>query len=159
MWNEGPVPEALSGFPGYLMARLGQLSARRFREALEPFGLHPRQFGILNIVASHPGCTQQRLRELTAIDASSMVSAIDELERAGLAERRSHPDDRRARAIYITERGTAQLLEVRELAQDVQRELFASLTPKELETLHRLLIKLASQTRQAGERQVAAPPA
>ena len=39
------------------------------------------------------------------IDPSTMVSLIDQLETAGLAERRPHPTDRRARAIAITPKG------------------------------------------------------
>jgi len=143
MWNDGPIPKELNLFPGYLMARLGAMSSRGFAELLAPEGLHPRHFGVMNIIAAHPGVSQQGLRELTAIDASSMVSVIDDLESLGLAERRAHPNDRRTRAIFLTEPGGETLLRLRMLATGWQREFFAALSAKEMSMLHRLLQKVA----------------
>jgi DNA-binding MarR family transcriptional regulator len=150
MWQDGPIPEALLIYPGYLLARLGQASSRRFHAALEPDGLHPRDFGVMNIVAAQPGISQQRLHEQTGIDPSSMVAVIDELERMGLAERRPQPDDRRARAIYLTPAGEETLKRVRAMAAALQREFFAGLSKEEQRTLHQLLRKLA-QARAAAD--------
>jgi len=72
-----------------------------------------------------------------------MVAVIDELEGMGLAERRRHPDDRRKHAVYLTARGQATLQRAREVAIKMAQEVFAPLEPDELETLRRLLRKLA----------------
>ncbi len=145
MWDRGPIPGELAQFPGYLLARLGESSRRRFREALEQAGgLHPRLFGVMTMVAAQPGMTQQQLHEQTGIDPSSMVAVIDELEQQGLAERRAHPGDRRARAIYLTETGLQTLERVKRIVAELQRELFAPLTAEEARTMHALLRKLAS---------------
>lgn len=144
MWSNGPIPDELTMFPGYLLTRLGHESARRFAELLDPDGLHPRHFGVMTIIAAHPGVSQQGLRELTGIDASSMVGVIDELELFGLAERRAHPSDRRTRAIFLTDRGTETLTRLRLLAGALQRELFSALSESERKTLHRLLQKVAA---------------
>ncbi|HEV2974571.1 MAG TPA: MarR family transcriptional regulator [Solirubrobacteraceae bacterium] len=146
MWDGGPIPGELGKFPGYLMARLGEASRRRFHKALEPEGLHPRDFGVMTMVDAHPGMSQQQLHEKTGIDPSSMVAVIDELEARGLAERRANPDDRRARTIFLTDEGERTLERIRKLATQLQRELFGGLTPEELSTLHGLLRKLADST-------------
>lgn len=143
MWDGGPIPGELGQFPGYLMARLGEASRRRFQQALEPEGLHPKHFGVMTMVAAHPGMSQQQLHEKTGIDPSSMVAVIDELEARGIAERRPDPADRRARTIFLTEQGTETLLRIRKLAGQLQRELFAPLSAEERHTLHALLRKLA----------------
>ncbi len=143
MWEGGPIPGELTVFPGYLLARLGESSRRRFHEALEPEGLHPRDFGVMTMVAAQPGMSQQQLHEKTAIDPSSMVAVIDQLEAGGLAERRPDPEDRRARTIFLTDRGEQTLRRVRALAGELQREFFGALTAPELRTLHALLRKLA----------------
>jgi DNA-binding MarR family transcriptional regulator len=143
MWEDGPIPGELGVFPGYLLARLGEASRRRFHKALEPEGLHPRHFGVMTMVAAQPGLSQQELHEKTAIDPSSMVAVIDELEKLGLAERRPHPQDRRARTIFLTELGEQKLKRVRGLAAQLQREFFGALSAEERETLHALLRKLA----------------
>jgi DNA-binding MarR family transcriptional regulator len=143
MWERGPIPGELSVFPGYLMARLGEASRRRFHQALEPEGLHPRHFGVMTMVAAQPGMSQQQLHEKTAIDPSSMVAVIDELEAIGLAERRPHPEDRRVRTIFLTERGVETLARVSKIAGELQRDFFGALTAAERRTLHALLRKLA----------------
>ncbi len=143
MWDGGPIPGELGKFPGYLMARLGEASRRRFHKALEPEGLHPRHFGVMTMLAAHPGMSQQQLHEKTAIDPSSMVAVIDELEARGLAERRPDPADRRARRVFLTEQGEQTLERIRGLAAGLQREFFGALTAEERKTLHALLRKLA----------------
>jgi DNA-binding MarR family transcriptional regulator len=146
MWHEGPIPPELAIYPGYLLARLGQASAARFHAALVPEGLHPRHFGVMSILAAQPGITQQRLAECTAIDTSSMVAVIDELEAKGFAERRPHPDDRRARAVFLTPQATATLERLRGRAKKLQAELLAALSPDERQTLHGLLRKLVESS-------------
>ena len=143
MWERGPIPEELGVFPGYLLARLGDASRRRFALALEPEGLHPRHFGVMTMVAAQPGMSQQQLHEKTGIDPSSMVAVIDDLQARGLAERRPDPDDRRARTIFLTEQGEQTLKRLRGLAASQQREFFAALTAQERRELHVLLRKLA----------------
>jgi DNA-binding MarR family transcriptional regulator len=143
MWDGGPIPGELTAYPGYLMARLGQFSSKRFHKALEPEGLHPRHFGVMTMVAARPGMSQQQLHEKTAIDPSSMVAVIDELEARGLAERRPDPEDRRVRTIFLTQAGIETLARVRGLAAQLHRELFGVLSEEELRTLHVLLLKLA----------------
>lgn len=150
MWQNGPIPAELGRFPGYLMARLGQVSSRLFQQALEPTGLHPRDFGVMNIVAQEPGITQHELHAKAGIDPSSMVSIIDGLEQRGLAERRPHPDDRRARAIYLTAAGADTLRDLRKMAGRLQRDFFAALTAEEQHTLGDLLRKLAAAQAHSG---------
>ena len=143
MWDGGPIPGELGQFPGYLMARLGEASRRRFHKALEPEGLHPRHFGVMTMLAAHPGMSQQQLHEKTGIDPSSMVAVIDELQARGLAERRPDPQDRRARQVFLTEEGLQALERIRGLAANLQREFFGALSAEERKTLHALLRKLA----------------
>jgi DNA-binding MarR family transcriptional regulator len=143
MWEGGPIPAELTAYPGYLMARIGQASSRRFHKALEPEGLHPKYFGVMTMVAAQPGMSQQQLHEKTAIDPSTMVAVIDELEARGLAERRPHPEDRRVRTIFLTDAGLDTLERVRTLAAALQKDFFKALTVEERKTLHALLLKLA----------------
>jgi len=136
-------PEPLASAPGFLLSWNGQRMAFRFAKALEPLGLRPPHFGVLTLIDAHPGSTQQELVSGSLIDASSMVAVIDELEEMGLAERRRHPDDRRKHAVHLTARGRRTLQRAREAAVKMAQEVFAPLDADELETLRRLLRKLA----------------
>jgi DNA-binding MarR family transcriptional regulator len=136
-------PEPLASAPGFLLSWNGQRMAFKFAQALEPLGLRPPHFGVMTLIDAHPGSTQQELGTRSLIDPSSMVSVIDELEAMGLAERRRHPDDRRKHAVYLTARGRRTLERARKAAIEMARDVFAPLDPDELETLRRLLRKLA----------------
>ncbi len=135
-------PEPLADYPGYLMNWVANRSRRSFVEALAPLGLRPQQYGLLAIAASHPGVAQQRLAELAQIDPSSMVALLDELEAAGLAERRPYDEDRRKRAIHLTAHGERTLAQAREVAKQVGGDLLAPLTVAERAEFTRLLHKL-----------------
>jgi DNA-binding MarR family transcriptional regulator len=140
---EDPPPEPLASAPGFLLSWNGQRMAHRFAAALDPFGLRPPHFGVMTMIDSEPGSAQQRLVKRSMIDASSMVAVIDELEAMGLAERRRHPDDRRKHAVYLTPQGRRTLQRARQAAVKLAQDVFAPLDPGELETLRRLLRKLA----------------
>ncbi len=135
-------PEPLADQLGYLLNWAANRSRRRFVEALTPLGLRPQQYGLLVIAAGHPGATQQQLAELTQIDPSSMVALLDELEAAGMAERRPHDEDRRKRAIHLTAHGERTLTEASEIAKQVGGDLLAPLTAAERTEFARLLHKL-----------------
>jgi DNA-binding MarR family transcriptional regulator len=97
----------------------------------------------MNLIDAHPGTTQQQLVTDSLIDPSSMVAVIDELEQLGLAERRPHPGDRRKHAVHLTQKGRRTLERARKTAVEMAKELFSPLSGAELETLRKLLRKLA----------------
>jgi DNA-binding MarR family transcriptional regulator len=136
-------PEELGHFTGFLLTFLGTRSAGRFAAILRPHGVHPREFGVMNVIASRPGVTQQELSEQSNVDRSTMVALLDDLERRGFAERRAHAEDRRKRAVHLTPAGEAKLRELRGEARKAAEEIFAPLDAGERATLHALLRKLA----------------
>ncbi|MGH2964887.1 MAG: MarR family winged helix-turn-helix transcriptional regulator [Solirubrobacterales bacterium] len=138
-----PPPEPLASAPGFLLSWNGQRTAHTFAEALKPLGLKPPHFGVLTLIDSDPGTTQQELVDRSMIDPSSMVAVIDELEELGLAERQTHPSDRRKHAVHLTDQGRKTLQRARASAIETAKELFAPLSAAETETLRLLLRKLA----------------
>src|SRR4051794_21780961 len=126
MLHSDHPPAELGQFTGFLMNYVGTRSGRRFAAALEPFGLHPRHFGVMTVLDARPGITQQDLADHSSVDRSSMVAVLDELERRGLAERRSAPADRRKRAIHLTAEGRAQLQRMRAVARKVGEQTFGA---------------------------------
>jgi len=138
-----PPPEPLASAPGFLLSWTGQRIAHRFGAAMATLGLRPPHFGVMTLIDANPGSTQQELVSRSMIDASSMVAVIDELEAMGLAERRRHVADRRKHAVHLTARGRRTLERAGAVAIETARETFAPLDARELETLRKLLRKLA----------------
>jgi DNA-binding MarR family transcriptional regulator len=143
--QSGPpgVHHALVKHTGFLLARMGHVAAKQFSGRLEELGLTTRMWGALNVLDAEGAITQQTLGKCTGIDPSSMVSTIDDLEAAGLVERRQHPSDRRAHALHVTDDGRATLARGRQLARQAQEDLLTPLDPDERKQLHDLLLRLA----------------
>jgi DNA-binding MarR family transcriptional regulator len=126
-------------FAGQLFFRLWRASHTRVADALDALGLTPALFGLLNVLGAREGAIQQELGSEMGIDPSTMVSLIDQLESGGLAKRRPHPKDRRAREVAITPKGRRLLERARRMANDVDSEVLRGLTAGERRELLRLL--------------------
>ena len=134
---------ALTRNTGYLLSRLGMYAQRHFSERMAALELTPRKWGVLNVLDAEDGVTQQQLGRAIGMDPSTMVGAIDELEAAGLAQRRAHPSDRRAHALYLTQAGRAALAQGRRVARNASAELFGPLSEDEQAQLHDMLLRMA----------------
>lgn len=135
--------EALTRNTGFLISRMGMVAARAFAERIGEVGLTPRGWGALNVLDKEGAITQQSLGRCIGMDPSSMVATIDELEASGMVERRRNPQDRRAHALHITDKGRSTLSEGRKVARRAQEEFLAPLSPEERRQLHELLLRLA----------------
>jgi DNA-binding MarR family transcriptional regulator len=146
----GPASSAAPGLhaalvrnTGYLLSRMGFYASRHFAQRLETLGLTPRMWGAMNVLDHEGAVTQQQLGRAIAMDPSTVVATIDELEARGWVERRRHPHDRRAHALHITDGGRDTLARGRQLARGAQEELLAPLSEPERAQLHELLLRLA----------------
>ena len=75
--------------------------------------------------------TQSELADTIGLDKTTMVVTVDELEAAGLAERRPSATDRRARVIVVTAKGERAVAEGREAIDRVQADVLSALPAKD----------------------------
>ncbi|HEY7630168.1 MAG TPA: MarR family winged helix-turn-helix transcriptional regulator [Thermoleophilaceae bacterium] len=129
----------IAEFVGQLFFRLWRASHTRTAESLKSIGLTPALFALLNVLGAREGSIQQELSSDMGIDPSAMVRLIDELEGAGLAERRRRPQDRRAWEVAITPKGRRTLERGRKLAADVEDDVLSGLSASDRRQLLTLL--------------------
>lgn len=138
-------------FPGFSLSEAGQLYARRFEERSRSLALDFAQSRALLVLAENEGVTQQRLSELTAIASPWLVRILDRLEVMGLAQRRPHLADRRARSVAITEDATEVLPMLWNIVGESLREALTGLSTNETailaKALHRVIVNLSSLDR------------
>lgn len=102
--------QGLGGQVGYVLRRAQLAVFADFAAALHALSLRPGQFGVLRLIGSNPGVTQNEVCEALGIQRANLVAVLDELESRGLAERRASARDRRANTLHLTPAG-ARLLE------------------------------------------------
>jgi DNA-binding MarR family transcriptional regulator len=142
----GPRGAAVRGLhdrTAFLFGKIGWRATRLFAAALEPMGLRPKHYGVLNFLDAYPGASQQELGATMGIDPSSVVAIIDDFERAGVAERRRDPTDRRRYAVHLTKKGKVLLQRARQAALAAEEALLADLDADERRELHALLVRIA----------------
>jgi DNA-binding MarR family transcriptional regulator len=76
---------------------------------------------------------------------SRMVAFVDALEERGLMERRQNPDDRRARALFLTPQGRELLERAFAVAVKHEQSLCRELTGEQREHLLDLLSRVGNQ--------------
>jgi len=129
----------------FLLAQVGAHAASQFAGRLRKLKLAPQHAGILRILNSTPGITQQTLAATLGMVPSRLVVFIDEMEQRGLIERRENPRDRRRYALHITEKGHSTLDEIGRIAREHSQALLAAISHDEQRQLATLLQRIADQ--------------
>ena len=137
------LPPALTHWPGYLMAFIGEHATDRFECDLADEGIRSKHAAILVVIDAEGPMSQRELGRRLRIDKSPMVGLVDDLERLGLAERRRGDSDRRVQAIHLTSRGRTALQRVRRLADEENERTFGVLDDDERSVLQDLLLRVA----------------
>ena len=134
-------PEPLLALPSFVMFQLTR-EARRIIGTLDDQGLRLPHVGVLSCLAECGAAAQKDIGTRLRIDASDLVSVLDDLERAGLVHRERDPRDRRRYSVRITAAGTAALERRLAVTQTLDRRLLAPLSEPERAQLHDLLMRV-----------------
>src|SRR3979409_942574 len=133
---------------GLLLRRAHWRAAAVMAEALRPLGIELRHFAVL-IVLVNRGTTEQReLVEATGSDKAGIMRVVDDLERKGLAVRKSVPGDRRVRAVEITPKGFEVFDAAHVDAVLLAERLISWRGPGEAEQLKDLLTRFTSSAQE-----------
>jgi MarR family transcriptional regulator, lower aerobic nicotinate degradation pathway regulator len=104
--------------------------------------LTPPQFATLAMLAQTGPTSQNQLGTLVAMDAATVKGVIDRLKARGLVAVVRHEEDRRRLVVSLTDEGGELVDRLLPLARRITRETVAPLSPREVETLMRLLSKI-----------------
>ena len=96
--------------------------------ALERLGVSPRAHCVLTTAATGEH-TQTELARMIGLDKTTLLVTLDELEAAGLAERRPSQKDRRVRVIAVTNAGRRKLAQAAKIVDRVHADVLEALSP------------------------------
>jgi len=137
------LPEELVASNLFLLKRLGMAAKEQSLPVYEQAGLHPYHYAILAALDAGTHETQGSIADALGYDKGQLVGLLDELEEAGLVERRRDQADRRRHLVQMTPEGKKQLQRLRRLSAELEDNFFSSLSDEQREELHGLLLSVA----------------
>jgi MarR family transcriptional regulator, transcriptional regulator for hemolysin len=142
MGEPGEPPPLVSNL-GWLLTQASHVLKTELTAALENLGISPRAHHVLK-TAMQGEYTQTELTHIVGLDKTTMVVTLDELEAAGLAERRPSATDRRARIVGVTKAGVAKVRQAEAIAARIHADVLETLPARERLVLLDGLARLAA---------------
>jgi DNA-binding MarR family transcriptional regulator len=130
------------GKPGHLIRRAQQIAVAIFIEECAAFDITPVQYAALVAIRENPGIDATRLSALVAFDRSTLGNVLERLEAKGVVRRRAGKEDRRVKALALTQVGQELLTAVEPAVERAQARILSPLAPADQATLMALLGQL-----------------
>jgi DNA-binding MarR family transcriptional regulator len=106
-------------------------------------GLTQTQFASLAKLYEVGPCSQNHLGRLIYLDAATIKGVVDRLSARGLVIAANDPNDRRRRAVTLTEQGRKVTEEALKVAAKITADTLVPLSEEEREIVSRLLNRLS----------------
>ncbi|MBQ1091928.1 MarR family winged helix-turn-helix transcriptional regulator [Streptomyces sp. B93] len=147
-------PPLMDDVFGYAIGVLFRAYAKGVEAAVADLPGGPRGYFILTAAVRGEAGSQRSLADGMGIDRTVMTYLLDDLEEAGLVERKPDPADRRSRHILATPQGEELWGELSSRVEEVERRLLAGVPETSRQVFLDVLFTLARQA-DAFERELA----
>lgn len=127
-----------------LVSYLARSGWRALDTSAQPGDITHRQLLALTLLKERGDLAQQDITRVFGLDASNVVGLLNELEERGLVLRRRDEADRRRHIVALTGEGALMLERTFTRLASIEDELLHALTSQERETLHHLLLRVAT---------------
>jgi DNA-binding MarR family transcriptional regulator len=128
--------------PAALARRFAQICIAVVADSLADEGLTPLQYGALAYLNDEPQIDQNGLAARLGIEQSHSSLLVEQLVGLKLVERRVNGDDRRARQISLTTKGTKLYRRLHPAARSRQDRMLTPLTAVERELFLEFLVRI-----------------
>lgn len=109
---------------------------------LDQYGLYIGQPRFLFVLGSQPGMSQAALSQELQLSKETVSVTLRRLEHTGYINRVISPEDKRIKLLYLTDKGSALLPDLKQHFADVNQRMFSQLEEKEKELLESLYEKM-----------------
>lgn len=135
------TPYVLDQQVGYLLRLANQRHSSLFQEIV-PFGLTPTQFAALVKLAELGSCSQNELGRRTAMDVATIKGVVERLNKKGLVEIDTDPNDKRRAILSIPADRVNIIPDLYEAGTRISSVTLSPLSAAEQETFVRMLKRL-----------------
>lgn len=134
---------------GYWVNLLAARMRDRFEQRIKPLGITPPHFGLMLVLHRGDARTPLQLARHVGHHAAAITRHLDRLEEKRLIARKSDPDDRRSVTLRLTPAGRAVIRRALPIAQRMQTQFDAALSPTERKRFNATLRLLINHTTDA----------
>lgn len=127
---------------GFLVSDAHRLVTAVVDQEMSSLGLTRSQLRVLLFLSRADGCTQVELAEKLEIGKVSMGGLLERLEEKGLLERKSNPQDRRAKHVFLKPKIKTLYKPMQDIGEGLMDRLLKGLTKNEREQFSNHLKKL-----------------
>ena len=132
---------------GFLVHDVSRLRRTVVDKALRPMGITRSQWWVLANLSRHAGegTMQTELAKVMDVGKVTLGGLIDRLESAGLVKRQADPEDRRAKRVVMTPKGTKLLADIQTVALEVNGRIMAGIPKSDIARAETVLYKMKQQ--------------
>ena len=111
-------------------------------QELKKLALTNGQYTVLSTIARRSGSSSAEIARRLRVKPQALNEFIPPFEQRGLIVRRGHPDNRRILCVFLTPEGQQMLKRCDEAVDQLEREIFASLSRDELASFRAITSKI-----------------
>jgi DNA-binding MarR family transcriptional regulator len=123
----------------FLVHDIARLMRQEYASTAGPNQATQTHLRTIAYLARMEGCTQRELAEVIDVTPMTLGRQIDQLEAAGLIERRADPSDRRCFRLWLTDRSRVEVQELRKITNSIAERATRHLAKADLDSMIRLL--------------------
>jgi MarR family transcriptional regulator, lower aerobic nicotinate degradation pathway regulator len=131
----GSMPFSIETHIFYWFGQIFGYRNQALNRELRSAGLDYQRWRVLAALNEHPGCSMQRLAEITAVDRTTLTHTLGLMVKDGLVLRQQRENDRRSVVLSLSRTGRATLKRILPAVLRQNARAVADFTPKETKQL------------------------
>lgn len=128
--------------PFRLLKLTNLVSRPFFGQIARKYHLTLNEWRTIFVLGSHPGISAIDISEHTGLQPMNISRSLAALRKSSYITEAPDPRDRRRTLVWLTREGVRAYQEIAEAARDDTRQLFADVSPADLETFSRVVDQL-----------------
>jgi MarR family transcriptional regulator, transcriptional regulator for hemolysin len=136
---------------GVVISDVARLLRTEFDRRVRKLGITRAQWLVLTRLHRHPGASHSELADMMEVEKATAGRMIDRLVANGWVERRSEPDDRRIKRVYLTAEAQRAHRRIWHVAEATLDDALTDLSAREAKQLMGLLIRVKRTLVSAGD--------
>jgi MarR family transcriptional regulator for hemolysin len=137
--------------PTFWINHASRLLMRHFEQRLRPLGFGMAYLPVAMAIKENGSLSQKHLAELSHVEQPTMAVLLGRMERDGLIQRETNPDDKRASLISLSAKAKARVPSAKKRLGEVAEQATSDFSDRERATLIALLRRLVNNLDQTVE--------